>query len=398
MPAVFSKYSLNPRDDKTKSGSQTSRNRQPPPIPLMVPEETKKEKGEFLKLDLRSDPTNEDSETYSFSIKFFNFGTAEEWLKWTRDFNKIVRGQGLTTGVARFAMARNILLGEALRVFESKASTQATESVANFTECLNAVTAHHLPQKALIRQKRYLRRDVKKPREMNIRQFTARINEINEYLAFFPPFEADSKMPEDEILDILETAIPSSWQTQMMLQGFDFMEHDLNEFIEFCERLETAERIYSGNGKSKGAGAQTQLDAGNKKIAAKRQARYPDKDHKPTKRSRTEKYCELHNTNTHDTGECKVLLAQAQKMRSAYKTHDSRYDNRNLKRKNDNGTSKTEQLNAMITKLVDERIATNNKNNKTRKISGESDSDKEANFNLENLSLETSRSDDEGSV
>ena len=123
MPAVFSKYSLNPRDDKTKSGSQTSRNRQPPPIPLMVPEETKKEKGEFLKLDLRSDPTNEDSETYSFSIKFFNFGTAEDWLKWTRDFNKIVRGQGLTTGVARFAMARNTLLGEALCVFESKTST-----------------------------------------------------------------------------------------------------------------------------------------------------------------------------------------------------------------------------------------------------------------------------------
>jgi len=39
-------------------------------------------------------------------------------------------------------------------------------------------------------------------------------------------------------MDIAEAAMPLQWQHTMRLQGFDPIEHDDKEFIEFCERCE----------------------------------------------------------------------------------------------------------------------------------------------------------------
>ena len=48
-----------------------------------------------------------------------------------------------------------------------------------------------------------------------------------------------TKLPKDEILDLLEFGIPNTWQKAMLLQDFDPQVHTVNDFVQFCERLET---------------------------------------------------------------------------------------------------------------------------------------------------------------
>ena len=45
------------------------------------------------------------------------------------------------------------------------------------------------------------------------------------------------------MIDIVEHSIPNSWHKEMMVQGFDPVEHSLQELQEFCEWLETTEEM-----------------------------------------------------------------------------------------------------------------------------------------------------------
>jgi hypothetical protein len=51
-------------------------------------------------------------------IQVFGSGLLEEWFGFQRNYKKVEVGQELMTGVMRFAMMRNLLQGEALRIFE----------------------------------------------------------------------------------------------------------------------------------------------------------------------------------------------------------------------------------------------------------------------------------------
>ena len=95
--------------------------------------------------------------------------------------------------------------------------------------------------KALNTQKGYMKKILRKPKDMRIRDFLARFKELNKYLEEFPPYNANQELPEDEIILTLESAIPSKWQQQMVLQGFEVVDKTIQEFIEFCERLEFSE-------------------------------------------------------------------------------------------------------------------------------------------------------------
>ena len=183
------------------------------------------------------------------------------------NFKKVIVGQGLNTGPTQFAMARRFLMGDTLSQFNQKANelkekavleaaenTTVTnamiEMVANLEECFNAVTKTVLPPKALQTQKRYMRRMLRKPQGMKIRDYFGRYIELNNYLKMFPPPPPTKKMPMDEILEHAEFAIPSSWQRQFVLQGFNAVTCPMEEFIEFCERLELSESIYDNTHKS----------------------------------------------------------------------------------------------------------------------------------------------------
>ena len=80
---------------------------------------------------------------------------------------------------------------------------------------------------------------------MTTRKYIARVNELNGYLDLFPPYNPDQKLPNDKLLDLLEFAVPNSWQKQFWLQGFDPIQHSITEFTQFCKCFKFMETLYA---------------------------------------------------------------------------------------------------------------------------------------------------------
>ena len=134
-----------------------------PAISLHRPARRELNKDEVLNFTLQTDPKNKDSTTYELTIGYFSKGTAEELLLFLRSVKKILKGQDITTGPAQYALMRRLLQGDALAAFNKAAKENATETTANYEECVRALITHILPRKALATQKRYiLRKTIRK--------------------------------------------------------------------------------------------------------------------------------------------------------------------------------------------------------------------------------------------
>ncbi len=247
----------------------------PPAIPLQrEPMKTQnvQDKRNYVTLKLRTNPTVASSPTYDRTVKYFETGTPEEWLFFNRDLKEVSTGQNVRNAAGKFALARMLLQGDALAIFENQVlearkkieKEQAqnqdndeavldlefevedalVETEETFTRALQAVGTNIFPQGALRVQKRYMRKFMKKPKKLTIRQFATRTRELNGYLDLFPPYNCGQSLPEDELIDIFEAAIPPKWQKVMMRNNWDPADHSLHEFVEFCERLEVTEDQY----------------------------------------------------------------------------------------------------------------------------------------------------------
>ena len=235
MPVVFSK----PVDS-----TQGERNKRyiNPIIGLDRPSKTQIKKDECVTFKLRSSPTDENSLTYEVMVPFFRNGTPEELLVFLKQVRRVIVGTNTTEGPNKYALIRRVLHGDALTAFDIAATEDnRTETNENFEICCRALIKHVFPRKALVTQKRWMRRFLRKPRDMKTRHFMGRLTEMNEYLKEFPDFEENQKLPIEELMDVAENGIPASWKKIMILQGFDPMESSPTEFVEFCERIEFAE-------------------------------------------------------------------------------------------------------------------------------------------------------------
>ena len=315
----------------TKAGSDRKSGFQPPPIPLKRPDDKELTKEQYMSLKLRSIPDKTNSPTYELTVAYFDDGTPEEWLKLLKNLKRVFVGQNLTTATTKYAMTRRLLTGAALSQFNTK--YQELEEKANATEgesweedddnlrkCLDAVTEKVFPKRALLTQKRYMRRLIRKPADMKLRDYMTRYNELNRYLEFFPPFKENQKLPADKVMEHAEFAIPNSWQQQMVLHGFNAVENTMESFIEFCERLEFSESVYNSTHKGKNANTQKGNNGTTSKEKDGKSKKSGDK-RKPGKH-----YCLYHGeNNTHNTDDCKVLKAQAERMANAHANRGGKY-------------------------------------------------------------------------
>ena len=286
-----------------------------PPIPLDRPEKQKLQKDAYITLKLRTSPADADSQTYDLTLVYFNSGSPEEWLRFRRDLRKVLVGQNITQGPPMYAMARRVLEGDALSRFNTVANDHGNETTANFALCLNDLTTHVFLQRALQKQKRFMRRKMCKPQNWTIRQYTNRMTELNEYLSSFPPFGADQALPEEEILDLLEFGIPRAWQNQFIIQGFDPQANSVNDFVQFCERLESTESTDSVSQAT--ILRKRPRDVKSDKPSGSKKQKHGLKNFQgeiPT--------CLLHGPG-HSTESRKVLQAQIRKMKSKYQSKDS---------------------------------------------------------------------------
>ena len=78
---------------------------------------------------------------------------------------------------------------------------------------------------------------------MPVHDYIARVIEINNYLAEFPPTIVGrnaTKLPDDKLLNLLEFRIPIKWQRQMQVKDFEPTAGTLRYFQDVCKRLESA--------------------------------------------------------------------------------------------------------------------------------------------------------------
>ena len=281
---------------KEKSGGNARLRRIVPTIPLERPEKKESRKGEHTTCKLRSDPTEATSATHDLSVPCFSAGSPEEWFKFVDNLKKIITGQNIADAADRHALCGRLLDGDALTSFEAKATELGPTNLENFDLCLKAVTDSVLPARAVIMQKRYLRRVARKPRSWKTRDWIARAHEINNRIPHMDPNA--EKLPDDEIKEIAEFGIPNSFQNEMIRQQFDPIDRSMQEFILFCERQELLEATTSdGDSKSK------------PKVDKSRSSK------RPRSSADTEKHCVLHGKCSHSTDECTMVMHQIKKLK-----------------------------------------------------------------------------------
>ena len=108
-----------------------------------------------------------------------------------------------------------------------------------------------------------------------------------------------NKLPDNELLDLLDFEIPIKWQRQMQVQNFEPTAGTLRDFQYFCERLESALDNQVTDDKSNKTSGQGK---GSKKCHQNNSNK--DKKH----------FYMLHGHNpTHSTKQCRTLKKEAEK-------------------------------------------------------------------------------------
>ena len=82
---------------------------------------------------------------------------------------KDLLGNSITTGPNKFCFTRTFLEGEALRIFNLKATELGQETAANLKTVLNHIVSYFGPNECLSKHKRYLRYKMTKPRKLTTR-------------------------------------------------------------------------------------------------------------------------------------------------------------------------------------------------------------------------------------
>jgi len=330
-----------------------------PPIPYDRPAKKAIKKEDLITFKLKSDPNNADSPLHTLSIQPYSLGTCEELLNFIIKINKIIKGQNITTGPNQFALIRQLLQGDALSAFNA-AATSLNETVDNFKSCINLLIKHVFPHRALAIQKQYMNRVMRKPLEVTIRQYRARVEEIRTYLKSFPGYTIAHEMSDDDIKDLLEHGIPNAWKKEMTRQGFDPIENTTTQFVEFCERMEVTESINS----TKFGTRSNASPSDGKHQGAISHAKSSERGTKSKRKKRqNEKFCVYHNCYGHDTGECKVVLDQAKKMRAQYEASPCKYSwNRNTSKKPEGKNQyDKKELHTLIASTVEKVMKKQNK-------------------------------------
>ena len=382
------------------------------PILSLIPEEGEYDEEDPSKMGsfkLLSDPNDANSSKYIFRMGFPDGSQSIRFhIQWKLNVGKVLRGMRITTGPTQESMVEQMCHGPVLSAFRAHVLKLRSEHrVANahaagaaegqqdvtggetheewLARCnaayatvmataipdpevndVRAAIEHAvgsvIPYKALERQKRFMRRKMRKPADMTIRQYAGHLTRINdEELPHLPPYATTQRLSGDEMLDIVLFGIPKSWEKEMNKQDFDPFRNGftMRQLVEFCERIEATEdpTVARSNTNS------------NKK--AKTSGPGKGKTAKPEG-----KYCEYHDSTAHDTSECKAL----KKLKAKGGTDKSSNNNKTWTRKSADAKKFTKkELNMIVKKASDKAYKKTKKELNSiakRKKSDDDDDDK----------------------
>jgi hypothetical protein len=229
----------------------------------------------------RTDPTNVSSPI--IKLKFKPLDNPKQLLTVLQGILVIkqgIVGNNVTTGPLQYQYWRGCLTGTALARFNTFAKVNSTETTRD----------------VLRQQHRYMRLNMRKPKNVSTRQYVGAVTTLNETLTKMPPdFNEDQKLGDKDILDIMASKAPQTHKDLLTEHGFIAQDSTVEKFVEFCERAEAKET------KRKPAYESDYEDSDRERQQKKAKQ-------KPIKRERTEFFCKEHGPNhSHNSKDCKVL-------------------------------------------------------------------------------------------
>jgi hypothetical protein len=194
---------------------------------------------------------------------------------------------------------------------ENPMDAQGNRMIVNVTAdmvdtALGMVAETVFPHRALMTQKVWMRRTMKKPKELSFRKTAAAVGRLNNSLPLFPNGSDADKFRDAEVVELLlEWSIPQTWRTKFDLDGYVPTEGTKAQLITACEILERNDPQKQAKGLN---------DRPKDKAHKKGQSHKHKNDRKFPSDKKAGFYCSEHGANpTHDTSTCYTLKNWANK-------------------------------------------------------------------------------------
>ena len=351
----------------SSSKKSSSKSKLKPVIPLERPVPKEFNSKNYLTNKCQSVPGDNTSSSYSVTVQYFEEGTPEEWLELLAAHKRVCIGQNITNGPGMYDVLRRHLKGTAVTKYGNVARDTGPQTIQNFKIVVKELTKYFFPQHAVRIQKRYIRRFIRKPKDMKFRAFVNRVLELNGHLDKFPE-ETTNVTPtileDDEIKDILHHACPKSWQDQMTTLGFNFPEKTIEDMIEFCERFEQIEDDVIP--KKKKSSRKESSSSLSKKTTRKRKTVSLSSSSSSSDDSSEDerfKWCKYHGKCAHTTDECEDIERMCKEDKK--RKRRTRFNDRKRDVKRRTKYVKKSEVNALAVKKIKKYLKQKKKAKKT---------------------------------
>ena len=194
---------------------------EPPPIPFVKIKHDDKSDKDFVKLKLRRDPMPENLDFYEFKIDLFDNGGPEEFFVVRSNFNMTIMASGTLETAANIQYLRTLADREAICQFGSLLAEVESTNPLTTEDIILGLGAYFFPVNSLSKQKRVMRRGVRKPRVLKLRCYAARLIYLDDYLDSFTGGNLTEKIGLTELNEVLLNSMTNIWSKQVYVQGFE---------------------------------------------------------------------------------------------------------------------------------------------------------------------------------
>ena len=96
-----------------------------------------------------------------------------------------MKGQNITSGPANYAVAKTLLKGDVLMVFEASETFYGAVTLDNLEKFLDNVTTHVFLEKSVQTQTQYMRRNICSMKGQAVKEWVTQLFELNKCLREF---------------------------------------------------------------------------------------------------------------------------------------------------------------------------------------------------------------------
>ena len=238
---------------------------------------------------------------YRIKIPRFYLGTVSEWIEVLDALEEVWEQNTLNKPSNIEASIKTILRNDALTTYEASIQDQVAAGELHTAEVINKaleeVSKQVFPHRALENQRYWMKSKITKPRNMAVRKLFSCLTRMNSKLIRFPGADFEDSFSAQEILEIVEFALPKSWATKFDLQGYIPSLHGKQRLIQESEAMERSE--------AQKPPAKAAVPKTNKHKSRTNNSNNSHNSNNSSAKKENKYYCKEHGNNpTHDTASC----------------------------------------------------------------------------------------------